>query len=124
MTFVLQFKVEKGRLMRHHFVDDGNHWCKPCKVVNGNIHDYVQHIGSNEHKKVHVTFIQHLRSRCFVAYRYMCHFFLKLNFFSVRHLSVLHGHSVFSLEASTIPQGYRGGGTCVSQDDSISEQLF
>ena len=46
------------------------------------------------------------------------------NFFSVRHLSVLHGHSVFSLEASTIPLGYRGGGTCVSQDDSISEQLF
>ena len=51
----LQFKVEKGKMMKHQFVDEGEHWCKGCNIDFHNIHDFVQHLSSYKHKQVSVV---------------------------------------------------------------------
>ncbi|KAL4238201.1 hypothetical protein ACF0H5_002913 [Mactra antiquata] len=46
-----EFKVEKGKMMKHHFIDRGDHWCKACGTIYQNIQDYLHHLASYKHKQ-------------------------------------------------------------------------
>ena len=49
----LQVPDDGRQQMKFFFVDRGCHWCKGCKNVYENIHDYIAHLQTYKHKQVH-----------------------------------------------------------------------
>ena len=52
-------KKSKKMEVQCEYFDQGNHWCKLCNAVSGNLFDMFQHLHSNKHDKVSYTLVQY-----------------------------------------------------------------
>lgn len=50
-----QVEVKQNKI-RFEFYDPGNHWCRNCNLISGNIYEVFQHLQSKKHQQV--TLIQ------------------------------------------------------------------
>ena len=47
-------EFRKSLLIRFDYYDPGNHWCKYCNHVSGNVYEVFEHLHSKRHNAVSV----------------------------------------------------------------------